>query len=52
MLSAILWGVCLRILQAALQASPFIFTGLCITGLLHRLMGQQHTRRLFGSNRG
>lgn len=50
MLSAIFWGVCLRIVQAALQASPFIFTGLCITGLLHRLMGQQHTRRLFGSN--
>ena len=50
MLSAIFWGVCLRIVQAALQASPFIFTGLCITGLLHRLMGQQHTRQLFGSN--
>ena len=50
MSSAILWGACLRIAQAALQASPFIFTGLCITGLLHRLMGHQHTRRLFGSN--
>jgi uncharacterized membrane protein YraQ (UPF0718 family) len=50
MAQAILWGALLRFLQAALQAAPFIFTGLCITGLLHRLMGQQHTRRLFGSN--
>lgn len=50
MLSTVLWGACLRILQAALQAAPFIFTGLCITGLLHRLMGQGHTRWLFGSN--
>ncbi|MFO1044465.1 MAG: permease [Planctomycetaceae bacterium] len=50
MVSAILWGACLRIVQAALQAAPFIFTGLCITGMLHRLMGQQNTRRLFGSN--
>lgn len=50
MLESIFWGVCLRVLQSALQASPFIFTGLCITGLFHRLMGQEHTRRLFGSN--
>ena len=50
MSEAILWGCLLRFLQAALQAAPFIFTGLCITGLLHRLMGQQHTKRLFGSN--
>jgi hypothetical protein len=50
MLSAVFWGAGLRILQAAFQAAPFIFTGLCITGLLHRLMGHHHTRRLFGSN--
>ncbi len=50
MSQAILWGCLLRFMQSALQAAPFIFTGLCITGLLHRLMGQQHTRRLFGSN--
>jgi uncharacterized membrane protein YraQ (UPF0718 family) len=50
MSEAILWGCLLRFLQAALQAAPFIFTGLCITGLLHRLMGQHQTRRLFGSN--
>ncbi len=50
MITAILWGACLRIAQAALQAAPFILTGLFITGMLHRLMGQQHTRRLFGSN--
>ena len=50
MSEAMLWGCLLRFLQAALQAAPFIFTGLCITGLLHRLMGQQHTKRLFGSN--
>lgn len=50
MITAILWGACLRITQAALQGAPFILTGLFITGMLHRLMGQQHTRRLFGSN--
>ncbi len=50
MSEAVLWGCLLRFTQAALQAAPFIFTGLCITGLLHRLMGHQHTRRLFGSN--
>ncbi|WP_010584136.1 permease [Schlesneria paludicola] len=50
MWEAIVWGTCLRIAQASLQAAPFIFTGLCIMGLLHRLMGQQHTRWLFGSN--
>lgn len=50
MWEAIFWGTCLRITQAALQAAPFIFTGLCIMGLFHRLMGQQHTRWLFGSN--
>jgi len=47
---AVLWGVCLRFLQASLQAAPFIFTGLCVMGLLHRLMGHAHTRWLFGSN--
>lgn len=50
MISAIIWGSVLRILQAAMQASPFIFTGLCIMGLFHRLMGQQNTRTMFGSN--
>ena len=49
-MEAIFWGVVLRIIQSTLQASPFIFTGLCITGVLHRLMGHQHTKRLFGSN--
>jgi len=44
------WGVCLRVAQATLQAAPFIFSGLCITGMLHRLMGQRYTRWLFGSN--
>jgi hypothetical protein len=50
MYQALFWGVCLRFLQALLQAAPFIFTGLCVMGLLHRLMGQKHTRWLFGSN--
>lgn len=49
-MEAVAWGVVLRIVQAALQGAPFIFTGLCITGMLHRLMGHQQTRRLFGSN--
>lgn len=49
-MEAVAWGVILRIVQAALQGAPFIFTGLCVTGMLHRLMGHQQTRRLFGSN--
>lgn len=49
-MEAIAWGACLRIVQSALQAAPFIVTGLCIAGMLHRLMGHSYTRRLFGSN--
>jgi uncharacterized protein len=49
-MSEVAWGAVLRILQAFLQGAPFIFTGLCITGLLSRLMGHADTRRLFGSN--
>lgn len=49
-MEAVFWGVLLRIIQSTLQAAPFIFTGYCITGVLHRLMGHQHTKRLFGSN--
>ncbi|MDB5340727.1 MAG: putative permease [Planctomycetaceae bacterium] len=50
MFETIFWGACLRIIQATLQAAPFIFTGLCVVGLLHRMMGQKQTRWLFGSN--
>jgi len=46
----LIWGVVLRTAQSALQAAPFILTGLIITGVLHRLMGQAHTRKMFGSN--
>lgn len=46
----VFWGAVLRMLQAFLQGAPFIFTGLCITGLFSRLMGHHGTRRLFGSN--
>jgi uncharacterized membrane protein YraQ (UPF0718 family) len=46
----VLWGVCLRFIQSSLQAAPFVFTGLCVMGLLHRMLGQQHTKWLFGSN--
>jgi len=49
-MNAVVWGMVLRILQAFLQGSPFIFTGLCIAGLLDRLMGRAATRRMFGSN--
>jgi uncharacterized membrane protein YraQ (UPF0718 family) len=44
------YGAILRMIQAFLQGAPFIFTGLCITGMLSRLMGHAHTKRLFGSN--
>jgi len=49
-MSEVAWGAVLRMLQALLQGAPFIFTGLCITGMLSRLMGHAETRRLFGSN--
>ncbi len=44
------WSVVLRFLQACLQGAPFIFTGFCVMGLFHRLMGHRHTKWLFGSN--
>lgn len=50
MSEAIFWGVILRISQSTLQAAPFILTGLIITGMLHRLMGHQQTKWMFGSN--
>jgi uncharacterized membrane protein YraQ (UPF0718 family) len=46
----LLFGAVLRTVQAFLQGAPFIFTGLCIAGMLDRLMGHAATRRLFGSN--
>jgi uncharacterized membrane protein YraQ (UPF0718 family) len=49
-MSEIAWGAILRMLQSLLQGAPFIFTGLCIAGMLSRLMGHADTRRLFGSN--
>ena len=49
-MSEIAWGAVLRMLQSLLQGAPFIFTGLCIAGMLSRLMGHADTRRLFGSN--
>ena len=47
-MEAILWGDFLRIAQAALQAAPFIFTGLCVMGLLHRLLG--HVQSIYGNS--
>jgi uncharacterized membrane protein YraQ (UPF0718 family) len=44
------WGVVLRTVQSALQAAPFIFTGLIIAAVFHRLMGHAATRKMFGSN--
>lgn len=49
-MSGILCGALLRMTQALLQGSPFIFTGLCIAGALSRLLGPANTRALFGSN--
>lgn len=42
------WGALLRLVQAFLQASPFILTGLVIAGVFRRLLGYENTRRLFG----
>jgi len=50
MLELLFWSAVLRFTEAVLQASPFILTGLCITGMLHRLLGQKLTRKIFGSN--
>lgn len=49
-MEAVLWGVLLRLLQATLQAAPFILSGLIIAAILHRLLGHVQTKRLFGSN--
>ena len=49
-MTELLWGAVLRMVQAVLQAAPFVFTGLCISGMLSRLMGPAGTRQLFGSN--
>lgn len=42
------WGALLRLIQAFLQSSPFILTGLVIAGVFRRLLGYENTRRLFG----
>ncbi len=42
------WGALLRLVQALLQAAPFILTGLVISGVFRRLLGYENTRRLFG----
>lgn len=42
------WGAVLRVMQAMAQASPFILTGLVITAVFRRLLGQANVRYLFG----
>lgn len=49
-MNELLWGGIFRILQACLQAAPFIFSGICITAILGRMLGAADTKRLFGSN--
>jgi uncharacterized membrane protein YraQ (UPF0718 family) len=49
-MTELFFGAILRMTQAFVQGAPFIFTGLCITGMLSRLMGHADTKRLFGSN--
>jgi len=49
-MNAVVWGMVLRMGQALLQGAPFIVTGLCVAGILDRLMGHAATRRMFGSN--
>ena len=49
-MTELLWGSAFRMLQACLQGAPFIFSGICITALLDRMLGATNTKRLFGSN--
>lgn len=49
-MTELLWGSVFRMLQACLQGAPFIFSGICITALLDRMLGASNTKRLFGSN--
>jgi len=49
-MEATLYGAILRMLQAFLQGAPFIISGICITGILERMLGASDTKRLFGSN--
>ena len=49
-MTELLWGGIFRMLQACLQGAPFIFSGICITAILDRMLGAADTKRLFGSN--
>ncbi len=49
MFQAIFWGAVLRVSQAFIQAAPTILVGLVVAAILRRLLGQEGTRRLFGS---
>ena len=49
-MTELIWGSLFRILQAFLQGSPFILSGICITAILQRMLGAADTKRLFGSN--
>lgn len=48
MIEAIFWGAVLRFLRAAIQSAPTVLVGLVVAGIMHRLLGQANTRRLFG----
>jgi len=48
MWESLFWGGALRGIQAALQASPFIVTGLVVAGVFRRLLGPESLRKLFG----
>lgn len=44
----IVWGVVQRSIEALAKGAPTILVGLVVAGIFRRLLGHEHTRRLFG----
>ncbi len=48
MIEIFIWGGTQRFLEALARGAPTILVGLIITGIFARLLGHEHTRKLFG----
>ncbi|MEZ6048917.1 MAG: permease [Planctomycetaceae bacterium] len=50
MFQLIISGFLVRFVQCLAQAAPFILTGIFVAAILNRMLGAEHTNRLFGGN--
>ncbi len=48
MSESLFWAFVVRVVQAVIEASPTLLSGLLIAGILQRMVGPAGTRRLFG----